>query len=357
MNTSIADAHNLAWKLAASLEVASGAAESTTSPSAPIDVLPLANLLLSYNDERRAAALRAAQLSLHLFDRSLVVPREIGLPPSAPRLLADALSLPLGSGNSTTTATPKLTYQHGMRRMLSAVFDSATAVARSAVISSMSPTSPRVQRVRHLVRSGQILPLVFLNHDLGRQEPYRSPFPAHARADQPFVPSVVLGARLPHCWLEEQTCPVPREFSSIDLPWWRPHTAGPRDRGCRFVLLVRTESGQVAESPWVHAGLALAAEHQFDLVTAAIQPSASAMLLSDDSQACVSSDHLVVVRAQVGGSSGVLGSESNDALLVRPDGIVCWISAPTKAAPSTEQCVQQVATAWRQCITSAASSS
>jgi len=339
MNTSIADAHNLAWKLAASLRAGCGAIGARDSAH---DVCASAHLLTSYSTERRAAALRAAQLSLHLFDRSLVVPREIGLPPSAPRLLADALALPLKSAPSFPSAA-----EHGMKRVLSAMFDSATALARTTVISSLRQSSPKVRRVRQLVHSGHILPLVFLHHDLSLQEPYSSPFSARARADRPFTPSAVLGARLPHCWLEEAP-PASRVFSSIDLPWWRPCGPSAPNPGCRFVLLTHVGAAAVADSPWVRAGLAVAVQGECDLITAAIQPQSADALLSEWAGDGV--HNLVVARAHAGCCSSVLAGEGSSAVLVRPDGHICWIFPPAQTAPSEAQCVEQITGAWRQCM-------
>ena len=186
MNTGIADAHNLCWKLAAVLrEHASDA------------------LLDTYESERRPIALRNCEESHRNFDKMFDVIESVGLHPSGPEWLARV------TGNRIVRMLPA-----AIRRILRNVISfPADLLVRRAI------NNPRVNSRVGKSIADQIGHFDRLGLDIG----YRYASGALIQdeteiADDPngvteYTPSCNPGARLPHVWLRRDGA----DISSHDL--------------------------------------------------------------------------------------------------------------------------------------------
>lgn len=196
MNTGIADAHNLAWKLAMLYQ---GIGNKQV-------------LLTSYGNERKPVAESNAALSMRNFDAATAVPSSLGLDPTAADYLVggiNALSAPLAF---IPRSARKLVLDSalGVARGLAseALLDESTAIGRS-----------RVAAARRVLKEGRSLRLLFPNADLGYVYGSRS---EDRRLD--YIPRWEPGARLPHMELAVVSAPGPglresaaKVISSIDL--------------------------------------------------------------------------------------------------------------------------------------------
>ncbi|KNC53805.1 monooxygenase [Thecamonas trahens ATCC 50062] len=118
LNTGIADASNLAWRLA-------------RWASAEADCTQLAPSLASYTAERRSAAQAAANQSMANYERVLAVTSAVGLSPGAASMAQSA---------ATALPLPGL--------LKNVIFDSSVRAAKYAALSSISPS--RAAAVRNL---------------------------------------------------------------------------------------------------------------------------------------------------------------------------------------------------------------
>lgn len=136
MNTGLQDAHNLAWKLALVLG----------NPTAK------EGLLDSYEAERRPVAAHNAVLSLRNYERSLRVPKALGLDADQAKGLAE-------SAAAAGLAVPK------------AVFEGMLAMGRRPLKALSAPGQPYgaacLKAARQVLADGAGLPLLFPHDDLG----------------------------------------------------------------------------------------------------------------------------------------------------------------------------------------------
>ena len=173
LNTGVADAHNLAWKLAAVLR---GQAEPA--------------LLESYEQERRPVALANCEESLANFDNIFEVPASLGLPRSGIEMKARV--------ERWSAALPGV-LQRGLQR----AFELPARLImgrfhRSAAVRERAREAIKAQ-VSHFDRLGLDIGYVYA---AGALVPGASaPIPDDPVRD--YVPSAVAGARLPHLWLDE----------------------------------------------------------------------------------------------------------------------------------------------------------
>ena len=177
MNTGIADAHNLCWKLAAVL-----------SEQADTELLD------SYEKERRPVAIRNCEESKANFDKIFEVMEALGLPRNGLATLARVKSsaalrwLP----DSWRSAALRL-LQAPARRAL-AKFDRDDALKRR-VLGSISDQTPHFDRIGldigYVYESGALVP------------DDESPRGLLTSVTQ-YVPSTQPGARFPHLWLDSK---------------------------------------------------------------------------------------------------------------------------------------------------------
>jgi hypothetical protein len=183
MNTGIQDAHNLAWKLAAVL----------TDRADP-------TLLSTYQPERRPVAQANATLSVNNWREAIRVPQALGLDPGAASLVNKVVSsAPLPAPVASWLLDAALTAGRGLA-------NAVIPLRRSAL--------------QDILASGMSLRLQFPREDLGfvyssgavdagsdghQGRPQRQE--AHAggsskRRGNVYQPAIVVGGRLPHCWLQ-----------------------------------------------------------------------------------------------------------------------------------------------------------
>ncbi len=198
MNTGIAEAHNLAWKLARALETETDNAGGA-GPA----------LLATYDAERRPVADEAIALSRVNYDRTLRAAAAIGLDWRAARWMQKALArLPL------SMALRRRLFQAGIQLGLSQI----------RLLNGNNPIGRfRRRRFSDLMKTPeQMLPMRFTRQDLGavyrggwlEEEPGTDGGPWSAPA---FRVGFETGARLPHFWLQPSGGGTRSEISSLDL--------------------------------------------------------------------------------------------------------------------------------------------
>lgn len=186
MNTGIQDAHALAWKLAA---VLSGRADPA--------------LLSSYQPERKPVAQANAALSVNNWQAAIRVPQALGLDPRAASLV-----------NSLVANAPL------PAPVASWLLDAALSAGRG-LANAVIPSRRGV--LQDILESGMSLRLQFPREDLGfeysqgavdagdgsqqqqrQQQPAQQPRGSSGvgTRSSEYVPAVVVGGRLPHCWLQ-----------------------------------------------------------------------------------------------------------------------------------------------------------
>ena len=184
MNTGLQDAHNLAWKLAAVID-----------KSAP------ASLLDSYELERKPCSQATLNLSMANYDAVLAISAALGADPAHAKL-----ALKVGGAGGLLGALPD--------SLRTGLLSAAFAAGKGAVLTEQPSlvSKSRLAKVQDMVRNGDGLELLFQDHDLGYVYPSILTRPAQQEktkaskdADRTaFEPSVRVGARLPHRWLETE---------------------------------------------------------------------------------------------------------------------------------------------------------
>ena len=174
MNTGIADAHNLCWKLAAALRGVGG------DP-----------LLDSYEVERRPVAQRNCDESRRNFDKMFDVIEAIGLSPDAPQLLARIM------GNRLVRFLPA-----ALRNVLQRALTAPAAFLIRRLLKE-GPARKRVQaaiaeQAGHFDRLGLDIGYCYGQGAIDAGD--RPPTPISAGVSE-YVPSWSPGARLPHVWI------------------------------------------------------------------------------------------------------------------------------------------------------------
>lgn len=174
MNTGIADAHNLCWKLAAVLRGAAGDA-----------------LLDTYETERRPVAQRNCEESQRNFEKVFEVIEALGLSRDAPKLLARIMGsramrmLPgaIRNGLHRAIAVPAEILIRGARR---------PGRARDRMLAAIA------DQVGHFDRLGLD---IGYRYEIGALVPDNGPPAPDPGGVSDYVPSCAPGARLPHAWI------------------------------------------------------------------------------------------------------------------------------------------------------------
>jgi 2-polyprenyl-6-methoxyphenol hydroxylase-like FAD-dependent oxidoreductase len=222
MNTGIQDAHNLIWKIARAL--------GSENP----DVFEFGEpLLASYEDERRPVARLNATISVQNFEKTLLIPKAIGLNWKSAKLLSrwlDRIPAP--------QALKHICFHTAMRLGLKQI----DWVKANNLIGRY-----RRQALRKIFEDAKrnTLQLLFPGQDLGFA--YRKGWLAgrnRTGADQfnpfTFEPAFKLGGRIPHFWLVDRDG---RKFSVLDLPLLMMGT----DNNPCYVMLIAGKTEQAAE--------------------------------------------------------------------------------------------------------------
>ena len=197
MNTGIQDAHHLIWKIAMALRSENSDVSGVTE-----------RLLASYEDERRPVARLNANISVQNFEKTLLIPRALGLDLNTANLLSRWMDrIP------------------GPRALKHVCFHAAMQLGLKQIdwlTSSHFIGRHRRRAVRTVFEDAknQTLQLLFPGQDLGFA--YKQGWLAgrnKSGADQfdpfTFEPAFRLGGRIPHFWLVNRD---DQKFSVLDLP-------------------------------------------------------------------------------------------------------------------------------------------
>lgn len=206
MNTGLQDAHNLAWKLALAIHDTEGGEQGDKERSSTLD---------SYERERRPVAKYNADLSLHNFERSLRVPRALGLDAEQAKAMAQLAC------TSNLPVVPK------------AMFEMLLSLGRRPLKALEEPGQPYgsncLAKARKVLQDGAGLPLLFPHEDLGFRyilEENEGKALGQAHMEEPTavaedLGTIVRGRRMPHIWLEyldKVTGATLSRISTTDLP-------------------------------------------------------------------------------------------------------------------------------------------
>jgi 2-polyprenyl-6-methoxyphenol hydroxylase-like FAD-dependent oxidoreductase len=310
MNTGIQDAHNLAWKLALSMNGASGK-----------------QLLNTYEYERKPIAEANMRLSVQNFHETLEVARVMGLDYN----LANNISNTLSSQSLEWFPTQL------RRRALMTIFNTGR-VAGSAL------GYLRKSRLKQLFEAGETLRLQYPKEDLGFVYGSRNAAIgatlSHPNAikksmsmdlpknrDAPYLPSLVPGGRLPHVpLLVERAGSLPGvqcgdEISSIDLS---------AIRGIGFTLLLSGINMQ-GLFDWITASNLWQERQDYGVALGLVVISETADLakqLALNMPPSSSLDNVAFVVDTSGSWKDVIVpfcEIEGLAVLVRPDGHIAWL--------------------------------
>ncbi len=284
MNTGIQDAHNLIWKIAMVLRSENSDFSEFTE-----------RLLASYEDERRPVARLNAAISVQNFEKTLLIPRALGLDLNTANLLSrwmDRIPGPRALKHICFHAAMKL----GLKQI-------------DWLKSNYSIGRHRRRAVRTVFEDAkhQTLQLLFPGQDLGFV--YKEGWLAGrdiSGTDQldplTFEPDLKLGGRMPHFWLADRDG---QKISVLDLP----SLMIGADRLPCYVLLI--------------AGKAEKTSKIFDVTNNRnFQPIVIAEIrLQSDLQ---SKAHFSFHRERP------YFLPSTFAVLMRPDGHIAWMHVPNK---------------------------
>jgi 2,4-dichlorophenol 6-monooxygenase len=198
LNSGIADAHNLIWKLALALRLEK---EKRTEM--------IAQLLYSYEEERRFIAERCIATSINNYHITTAVPAAIGLEPQALKLLDLAVRW---------TPLPGF-----FRRK---IFDTALRIGLAQV--KLLGKDNIVGNIRRkdlqelFTDPRKTLAMRFPPLDLGSAYPrgfLEESIAIETGSDDTskFIPKLMVGGRLPHFWLLKPGVKSTEKFSSLDL--------------------------------------------------------------------------------------------------------------------------------------------
>ncbi|MDJ0886549.1 MAG: FAD-dependent monooxygenase [Desulfobacterales bacterium] len=280
MNTGIAEAHNLAWKLARALKTETTDAGGTAQA-----------LLATYDAERRPVAEEAIALSRVNYERTLRAAAAIGLDWRAAGLIQKVLArLPL------PMVLRRWLFQAGIRLGLSQIW----------ILRGGNPIGRfRRRRFNDLMKTpGAMLPMRFPRQDLGviydrgwlAEKPGAEERPSSAPAPRVAFET---GARLPHFWLRPSGGGSRSEISSLDLSTW----AARGQAGPAYTLLL---FGREAVAP--------------RNMTALIDPRFTPLETFRIAESGTQDADADFVRA---GSDGLAPPP---AVLLRPDGYLAWVA-------------------------------
>ena len=210
MNTGVQDAHALAWRIATANAMKSMKSGETTSSSSSIDPDDVRERLMgSYERERRPVAVGNTRLSVANFHQVLKIPTALGLPPAAANLLSDiagfAPSIP-GFGNRLAGSVLSLGLAVGRAQCGDLLLgNNPVGAARRAAVAEMCADVKGTLRLQFPVED-----LGFgYNHDKDAGGPKVTSRASTTDAgvvgtSAPLHPpnALVLGARVPHAWLQ-----------------------------------------------------------------------------------------------------------------------------------------------------------
>ncbi len=222
MNTGIQDAHNLIWKIAVALQSENTEFSESTE-----------RLLASYQEERRPVARLNATISVHNFEKTLLIPSKIGLN--------------LKTANRLSRWIGCLPVPPALKR---ACFQTAMLLGLKQ-IDWLKSNGAFVRRRRRAVGNifkdvkQQTLQLLFPGQDLGFG--YEAGWlsgrgkSAIDRFDPlEFKANLKLGGRMPHFWLDDIDG---KQISVLDLP----SLMIGEDRQPRYVMLVAGKADMAAK--------------------------------------------------------------------------------------------------------------
>ena len=215
MNTGIQDAHNLIWKLALALH------HEKNDRQALVE-----SLLASYESERRPIADYFARLSVQNYEKTLNVPRAIGLDLRLVRILSAIIRrLPAAAGSKAKVFE----------------FFMAAGLRQVGIFNDFPRLSIFRRRAVHKIFKDsrhRTLQLQFPRPELAY--PYTAGLlsgggrPAFFSSEcLDYQPRLLPGARLPHFWLQPNGDSVNNRVSSLDLPL----ITGLRTTGIAYQLL------------------------------------------------------------------------------------------------------------------------
>jgi hypothetical protein len=255
MNTGLQDAHNLAWKLALTIQNEQRGTDASQADASPVN----ATLLDSYQRERQLVAKINTQFALRNVERTMKIPTALNVSHNNAKLLATLVNsaplkfLPLGAQREFVQRVMKL------GKLPLGMLDADD----SALGAHMR------DKVQEIVAHRRSLGMMFYHFDLGfsydttawaaqarqlMQEPaldqaalFRTAVStAHdSTADMVFSPAFRKGVRFPHFWLEDPSDGA--RLSTLDLVGRATVHPGNADRSVQYVLVADATGGDPNE--------------------------------------------------------------------------------------------------------------
>lgn len=320
MNTGLQDAHNLAWKLALSLQSPALAAQPET--------LGVPDLLGSYGRERQHVAKVNTQFALRNVERTMKVPSALNVSHHNAKLLATLVN----------SAPLKLLPLRAQREFVQRVMALGKLPLGMLDADGGALRDHMRGQVQRLVESRKSLGMLFYHFDIGfsynmtewasrakqlmqdsaldQSVLFRSTIASDddGADDVVFAPAFRVGERFPHMSLKDASG---QRLSSLDLTRLASLDASNADRKVQFVLVADaqdaarvTTSGLIPEQEMVHVAVAVlnATAEQKEAITAAADGFRSIAHFTLDGDDAASSWAAFVA--------------SYSAALVRPDGHV-----------------------------------
>jgi 2-polyprenyl-6-methoxyphenol hydroxylase-like FAD-dependent oxidoreductase len=197
MNTGIQDAHNLIWKIATVLQSENSDFSRFTE-----------RLLASYEDERRPVARLNAAISAQNFEKTLLIPRALGLDLNTANLLSRWMSRIPGP-----RALKHVCFHAAMQLGLQQIdwLRSNHFIGRHRRFTVRTVFKNAKHQTLQLLFPGQDLGFVYEKGWLGGQVKSGS----NQFDPLTFEPDLKLGGRMPHFWLADRDG---QKISVLDLP-------------------------------------------------------------------------------------------------------------------------------------------
>ena len=295
MNTGIQDAHNLAWKIAKTMQNSSGMGWD-------------ADLLRTYEAERKPIAEANSALSMYNFDSAMRIPSALGLSPKAANAVSKLLA------KSPASILP--------RRMQRGLLESVMSVGLQQInVFGPNANNPAsrfcMDRVQAILKEGRGLHLLFPAYELGFTYAHANSRGALGTDDAPdatpqpaalvpgesheYEPSTAPGARFPHFPVRVDGTEV-RVLSSLDFVG--------EDTRCALWF-------DAASAPLDWAEIDAEERLGWRLVPFTFAP-------HEETETTLGTSVYISDAAEDGGTSFDTSSLSGLAVLVRPDGHVGW---------------------------------
>lgn len=180
MNTGLQDAHNLAWRLAAAIDLESRSKKFDTDHE-------LCNPLISYETERRPIAKQNAALSVRNYDRTLEIAKACYLNADHPMLLKRAMELPPAS--YTPLSARQVAFEMAVQTAM-------LPLSKLSEIGSFYGDT-LAKNVRRILSLGGGLPLLFPRFELGFCYGKNETL-GESDDTAGYIPEILIGGRLPH---------------------------------------------------------------------------------------------------------------------------------------------------------------